>query len=450
MLNRISIEAALPIAQRLDERKLRVLPTDGSPLMSLTQATSSFLVEQDLADNADLISVLQARSGEDAHRVAKADIIKLASLSIARLHDITRTQVLPLIKEVAAEVQEYVSQRRIEASLPYSVVMKEIPAVYSNAALKQLAERYPQASQLEFAARNLAPVTLDRLKDLCKTGMAGFDAELATVLSLGNDEGYGAVLKVLTGQAGPHQIHVDYLPGVLVAAQAIYGEPEPGVNLTLVEYNDYLNRLLGKTAHLLRGAMMRYAEAEKLGTLYSTDGRDSLTTIVVMGKAYRALLEKGLTPEALIGNEMAGRRFSAGQLIENKAALEQIYNREMNLRSIKVQAEMTGIVRDALRQIVAKTIVARELGEGMEAASRKLQELAGKVNERNCDDINSLVTDVVCEVFFAKTDALTFIRLMNRAGASVPEDTDPREVALLATCKYVNYWLCRQMGLVQA
>lgn len=450
MLNRISIEAALPIAQRLDERKLRVLPDENTPLLSLTMAIDNSLIDSDLGENADLIAVLQNRSSGDAHRVAKADIIRLASASVSRLHEITRTQVLPLIKETAAEVQEYVSKRRIEASLPYSVVMKEIPAVYTNAALKQLADRYPQASQLEFAARNLAPVTLERLKDLCKTGMAGFDAELATVLSLSNDEGYAQVLKVLTGQMGPQQAHVDYLPGVLVVAQAIYGEPEPGVNLTLVEYNDYLNRLLGKTAQLVRGALIRYSEMDKMGTLYSTDGRDSITTIVVMGKPYRALLEKGLTPEALIGNEMSGRRFSAGQLIENKTALEQIYNREMNLRSLKVQSEMMGIVREALRMTISKVIVAKDLSEGAEAANRKLLELVAKVNERNCDDINGLVTELICEVFYPKTDALTFIRLMNRAGAAVSDDTDPREVALLATCKYVNYWLCRQMGLIQA
>lgn len=450
MLNRTAIEAALPIAQRLEERKLRLLPNDNTPLMSLCMAVDNTMVGDSLGENSDIVAVLQARAGGDAHRVAKADIIKLASLSVTRLHDITRTTVLPHIKEVATEVQEFVNKRRIEASLPYSVVMKEIPAVYTNATLKQLADRYPAPSQLDYVVRDVCPVAIDRIKDLCKTGMAGFDQELAAGLSLNNDEGYAEVQNVLAGRKGPQQIHVDFLPGVLVAAQAIYDEPEAGVSLTLVEYNDQVNRLLGRTAALTRGAMIRYADQEKLGTLYSVDGRDSLTTIVVMGKVYRRMLEQGLTPEALIGNEMAGRRFSQGQLIENKAALEQIYGREMNLRGLKVQSEMTGIVREALRMIVGRSIITKALGDGAEAASKKLAELCTKVNERNCDDINGLVTEVICEVFYPKTDALTFIRLMNRAGASVAEDTDPREVALLATIKYVNYWLCRQMGLVQA
>lgn len=450
MLNRIAIEAAFPVAQRLDERGLRILPSQNSPLMSLTLAVDNTLVDRSLVENTDIISVLQSRAGDEAHRIAKADIIRLASASVSRLHDISRNQVLPAIKELAGKVQEYVNARRLEASLPYSVVMKEIPAVYSNPALRQLADRYPTPSQMDYVVRNLAPVTLDRVKELVKTGMAGFDTELDLSLSLKNNEGYAAVMDVLQGRVGVQAINQDYLPGVLVAAQSIYDEPEPGVNLTLVEYNDNVNRLLGKCAQLLRGAMLRYAEAEKLGVLYSTDGRESLTQIVVMGKAYRALLEKGLTPEALIGNEMASRRFTQGQLIENKTILETIYNREMNLQAIKVQTSMASIVRDALRGVLGTELAARDLGEGSVDANKRLIELVSKVNEKNCDDLNTLVTELVCEVFYPRTDALTFIRLMNRVGATLAQDTDPREVALMATIKYVNFWLCRQLGLAQA
>jgi hypothetical protein len=450
MLNRIAIEAAFPVAQRLDERGLRILPSQNSPLMSLTLAVDNTLVDRSLVENTDIISVLQSRAGDEAHRIAKADIIRLASASVSRLHDISRNQVLPAIKELAGKVQEYVNARRLEASLPYSVVMKEIPAVYSNPALRQLADRYPTPSQLDYVVRNLAPVTLDRVKELVKTGMAGFDAELDLSLSMKNNEGYAAVMDVLQGRVGVQAINQDYLPGVLVAAQSIYDEPEPGVNLTLVEYNDNVNRLLGKCAQLLRGAMLRYAEAEKLGVLYSTDGRESLTQIVVMGKAYRALLEKGLTPEALIGNEMASRRFTQGQLIENKTILETIYNREMNLQAIKVQTSMASIVRDALRSILGTELAARDLGEASVDANKCLIEMVSKVNEKNCDDLNTLVTELVCEVFYPRTDALTFIRLMNRVGATLAQDTDPREVALMATIKYVNFWLCRQLGLAQA
>jgi hypothetical protein len=450
MLNRIAIDAAFPVAQRLEERGLRLLPAQNSPLMSLTLSVDNTLVDNSLAENTDIVSVLQSRAGGDAHRVAKADIIRLASASVSRLHDISRNQVLPAIKELAGKVQEYVNARRLEASLPYSVVMKEIPAVFSNPALRQLAERYPNPSQMDYIARNLAPVTLERVKELVKTGMAGFDSELDLCLSLRNDEGYAAVMDVLSAKANVNGINQDYLPGVLVAAQAIYDEPEPGVNLTLVEYNDNVNRLLGRTAQLLRGAMLRYAETEKLGILYSADGRNSLTQIVVMGKTYRAMLEKGLTPEALIGNEMAARRFTQGQLIENKTILETIYNREMNMQAVKVQTQMASIVRDALRGVIGTELAARDMGEEAVDANKRLVELTGKVNAANCDDLNTLVTEIVCEVFYPRTDALTFIRLMNRVGSTLAADTDPREVALMATIKYVNFWLCRQLGLAQA
>ena len=448
MLNRTSIDAAMPLAQRLDERKLRVLPAENTPLMSLTLAGGNNLIEQAAGENYDISAVLQASSNSDAHRLAKADIISLASKSVCRLHDLVRGEVLPRIKELAANVQSYVNDRRVAAVLPYSIVMREIPAVFSNPVLGQVVERYPVPSNIEYPARDLAPITIDRLKDLCKTGMAGFDEEVNAVLSLEGDLGYAEILNVLTGRKDVRELGDNYLPGMLVVGQALFNEPEPGVNLTLIEYNERINRILGRAALACRGAISRYKSADQMGTLYSPEARTSLSQIVVMGKAYRKLLEAGLTPEALIGNEMAGRRFTAGQLIENKAMLEQIYNREMNLRAIKVQAEMAGIVRDAMYAVIGLEFTKAE-GDN-QAGVACMKELVEKINQHNCDDINTLVTEVVCEVFYKKADALTFIRLMNQAGKAMDADADPREVALMATFKYVNRWLCRQIGLVAA
>lgn len=452
MLNRLAIEAALPIAQRLDERKLRILPNENTPLMSLTLAVDNTFIENSLGENADMIAVLQERSSSDMHRVAKADVIKLASASISRLHQMVRGTILPHIKRVAGEVQDFVNARRVEAILPYSVEMKEIPAVYSNPAIRQLVDRYPANPGGEFALRACAPqADIDAVKELCKTGMAGVDSELEAVLSLKNDEGYAAIQAVLHGQIGPRQVHDDYLPGLLVAAQAIYEEPGAGVSMSLTEYKDYINHLLGFTAFLANAAWIRYDSQEKMGLLYSPEPRSSMTSIKVMGKVYRKMLEDGLSPEALIGNEMAGRRFSQGQLIESKAALEQIYLREMNLRSLKAQAEIAGNVRAAVRQIVGGELAQADMeGDAREAASKVLAELIDRIHERNCEDINSVVTEVVCNVFYPKTDALSFIVLMNRAGKSMGDDADPREIALMATIRYVNRWLCRQMGLIEA
>ncbi|MNP88991.1 hypothetical protein D3C85_13850 [compost metagenome] len=452
MLNSLAIEAALPIAQRLDERKLRILPNDNTPLMSLTLATDNTFVENSLAENADVVAVLQGRSNSDMHRVAKADIVKLASISVSRLHDMIRNTILPHIKRVSADVQSYVNARRVEAILPYSVEMKEIPAVYSNPAMRQLISRYPANPGNEFVLRACGPqLDLDAVKSTCMTGMAGVDSELAVVLSLNNNEGYAAIQAVLHGQIGPRQIHDDFLPGLLVAAQAIYNEPGAGVSMTLGEYNDYINALLGVTAFLANAAWIRYETQEKLGLVYSQEPRGSLTSIKVMGKVYRKMLEQGLTPETLIANEMSGRRFSQGQLIENKAALEQIYNREMNLRALKAQAEMAGHVRAAVRQIVGGELSQAEMeADARESANKVLLDMVGRIHERNCDDISQVITEVICAVFYPKADALSFIMLMNRSGRSMGDDADPREVALMATIRYVNRWLCRQLGLIDA
>lgn len=448
MLSRIAIEAAYPVMQRLEEKKLQVLPTDDSPLQNLIMA----LGPAAFTEGPGVAEVLQARSKDDLHHRAKETVVELASASVARVHDMTRNTVLPMIKEVSAAVEAHVNPRRVEAILPYRITMKEIPQIYSNPALAAMVKRFPApGGNGAYVSRVVAEVTVDRIKELCKTGMAGVDSEIDLTLSLGKDEGYAAIQQVLNGNLALEKAHVDYLPGLLVTAQAIYNEPEPGVNMTMAEYNEHVNRLLIKTAHLIRGAQSRYQIAEKAGTLYTVEGRHVLSNITVYGKAYRALLEKGLTPEALIGNEMAGRRFNQGQLIESKAALEAIYHREMNLRNLKVQAEMAGLVREAIAKVVGDEIRKRDFSVAeSETATIKFRDMLKLINEHNCSDVHQLVTSIVCEVFYPGTDSLTFINLINHCGKQANADTDIREITLMATIKYVNQWLIRQMGIAQA
>lgn len=448
MLNRLSIEAILPIAQNLDERGLRVLPNDGTPLMNLVQATDFSLVGECLDQGADLIQLVQDRSSSDLHGAVKQDIIDLGAAAVSRLHQTVREKVLPEIKEIVPQVQEQIAARRVSAILPYTINMVEIPAVYSNGALEALANRYP-ADNTQYASRILYPVDIDTVIELCKTGMEGFDKELATGLSLKNNEGYAQIRKVLIGEMVPSEIDPDYLPGLLVMAAAIYNEPCAGVNLSLSDYNAQVNKLLGVTATMVRAVMMRNAVNDRAGLLYSAKKRESLSVINVMGKTYRKMLDQGLTPEAVIGNEMAGRRFSQGQLIEKKDELEKVYAREMSLRGLRVQAEMVGVTRQILTTIFTRKCNER-FGEEAEASINSLKKMVANVSEKNCDDIHQMVTELVCELFYPGTDALVFIATMNHVGRTVAEDTDPREIALMATYKYISRWLVRQLGLVQA
>lgn len=449
MLNRIAIEAALPLAQRLSERNVRVLPAEGTPLMSLVLAGDTTDYNGSGTEKRGMVELVQARGNQDLHHMAKKDIVSLGVESVSRLHAMTQSTVLPHIKEIFPKVQAIVSKRRVEAVLPYSVKMREIPLIFSNPALKALADKYPVAGNGDWATRILRNADLMEIKDLVKTGMEGVDKELNDSLSVCNDEGYDVIRKVLNGSMHPKDVKDDYLPGLLVTAAGLYNEPGQGINMSLVDYNAAVNGLIQVVSRMTRSAILRYEAMKKNGVLYSPT-RESIETIVVMGEVYRDMLDKGLTPEALIGNEMSGRRFSQGQLIENKGALEKAYHREMNLRQLKVQSEMTTITADALRTVLIADMQERNVEEPTEKIKQLNDLIRTLTTSLKIDDVTQLTTICVCKLYYEASDALTFIQLMNHVGATVDDDTDPREVALMASFKYISRWLAKQLGITQA
>lgn len=449
MLNRVSIEAAMPVAQLLNEKGVRILPKENTPMMSLLLATDRAALDLSLAENCDVIGLLGQRSQNPAHQVAMADLVDLASKAVGRTLDNARNVVLPHIRELVEQVSVAVQGRRISAISPYEIVMKEVPAVYSNQGIFNMAKRYGVSDLSYPVPRLLAALTIDDVVALAKTGMDGVDSELSALLSIGNNEGYATLLDVFNGRKAFGDIDFDYAAGVLVVAQNLYDEPREGVAMGLNDYNTAVNAVIHAAAAMVLSKIESYKRTRELGQLYVPNQR-SITQVVVMGEAYRKLLDAGLSPEALLGNEMAGRRYSAGQLIENKSALEQIYNREMNLRSLKTQTEMFGITRSVIDVVIRSEIA--KAGEDVNKALllERLKTAIDKLDERNSTDLYQVLTDVVCNVFYLESDARSVIMIINTVGAQFGAEADPREVALLATIKYVNNWIANQLVICAA
>jgi hypothetical protein len=290
---------------------------------------------------------------------------------------------------------------------------------------------------------------IDDVISAAKTGMNGVDDDLHALLSLNNNEGYATVMDVLAGRKAFGDIDFDYAAGVMVVAQAIYNEPGEGVRMGLNDYQTEVNKLLQASGAMVLSKIENYRRVRELGTLYLPT-KTSITQAVVMGEAYRALLDKGLTPEALLGNEMAGRRYTAGQLIENKTALEAIYNREMNLRALKTQNEMFGITRDVINTAFTIEIMSLDGEVDKQVLRDRLRLEIDKLNEARCADLYQVITDIACAVFYAESDARSVIMIINRVGVQFGAEADPREIALLATIKYVNNWFASQLLICAA
>lgn len=450
MLNRVCIDAAAPVALKISENNVRLLPKENTPMMSLALSISRTGLDFQLAENSDIAAIVSQRSQDDTHRAVMTDTVNLATQCVGRVIDNARNIVLPHVHEIVKKVEASVEGRRLVATSPYEVVMKEIPAVYTNQGIFNLAERYPSDGLSYPPARQLAVMDLDKIQQIAKTGMDGVDEDLDRLLSLNNNEGYATVLDVLAGRKAFGDIDFDYAPGVMVIAQAIYDEPTEGLEIGLNDYNTAVNALIYAAAAMTRARTEQYRRSRELGTLY-VPNQTSITQVVVMGEAYRKLLDAGLSPEALIGNEMSGRRYSAGQLTENKDQLEAIYNREMNLRALKTQGEMFVITRNAIDQVLRSDIGMTDM-EGADKAllMARVKSCVDSLTEHHCSNLYRAVVHLVCAVFYPETDANKYIAILNQVGEQFGPDADAREVALLATIKYVNVWIASQLVVAQA
>lgn len=450
MLNRVSIEAALPVAEKLKERGIRLLPKDGTPMMSLLLSCNRSGFDLGIAENADLVGLVSERSKEVAHGLAMTDLVKVASECVSRTLDNARNVVLPHIKLLVEQVTGSVEGRRQSATSPYEIVMKEIPAAFTNQGIIGMAERYGVRDLTYPPAKVINIMVLDDIVAHAKTGMAGSDADLANLLSLNNNEGYAQVMDVLAGRKGFGDMDFDYAPGLMVVAQAIYDEPGEGVKLGLHDYNAALNAVIHAAAAMTLTRAANFKRSRELGLLYVPE-RTSITQVIVMGEAYRKLLDDGLSPEVLIGNEMAGRKYTAGQLIENASGLKSIYDREMNLRALRTQSEMFGICRNVIDTAVRMEIAKLDADSvDTDILRTRLSAEIDKLTEAKCGDLYQALTDIVCNVFYPESDARSVIMIINRVGAQFGGDGDPREIALLATIKYVNNWIASQLCIATA
>ena len=125
MLNQVSVEAALPVAQKLQEKGLRLLPKDGTPLMSLLLASDGTGIDHELNANSDLVGIVCSRSKSVAHQLAMQDLVKLAAESVGMTLSNARNVVIPHIRDLFEQVTASVEGRRVAACSPYEIVMKD-------------------------------------------------------------------------------------------------------------------------------------------------------------------------------------------------------------------------------------------------------------------------------------------------------------------------------------
>ena len=183
-------------------------------------------------------------------------------------------------------------------------------------------------------------------------------------------------------------------------------------------------------------------------------------TIYVLNDVYLPWLESGGDVDVLYGLTVSNSKFSTVNQIEvNKEALLSIWYNYNALFEAKNATRMAEIIRNTLRATfyrqleelsdLEKEYLTEEKGFLDKATSRFEEELGNILTqELTPDNIESLVTKLLCRSRFYFTDAEIFIQLMNEEAHKNPS-INPRQAALLAQIEITAIYLADQLQLVK-
>lgn len=465
MLNQTTLEQCVPLAKKLSDKGkvLQVVPE--TPLDHITRTTSTFgmhvegqsLQAMQLEEGIGYLiesSNYKDANGVNEHGATLAEFVGLAKDSVTQSLAFVRNTVLSDIKVVLETVQNAQASQVALNAMPFEIVPAVPGAVFSNPLLLELVERFSETVAVSVPRRHLPAFDLLTLKSLVKTGAAQFDGEIDGLLGKNDDYGYGVVIDVLSGARTLDEIPEDLAIGVHLATKNLTDEPLEGTQLSLMDFNNHISLLIQQSGRMTYQYLETLQRRVRNSGLYLSSyaswvGATEVRQISVDNGTYVALLDKGLTPEAVIANEILGRRFRGEQLVENNDYLVEVYQREQRLRAVKTQLEANNLLQEAIARVISLEIINRpEEALPIDRASlqKRAAEFCARIAEEDLKNLPALCRDLVCFVFYAHTDALLILRIMDSLGEAQPELAEnPRELALLTTIRYVAYWVAKQI-----
>lgn len=460
MINRQTFDQAVPLAQKLAEEGVNLIPLQGSPLADIVSTCSTYglHVEGRNLDDLQVGDVTQflteeacrkTAEGYNEHNDATAAVVEVASRAVQQSLSFARNVVLPDVKAMLAKVEETIKGILAARSAPYEIVANGTPDLFRNALLHELVERFHNTTAQSVERREMAQIPSTEVRAAIVTGAAQFDAEVDAILGANDGLGYRLAQEVLEGKTDLDRLNNHMAVGVHLLCKSLYDNPYEGVKMNLVDYNNRLARLIEQSGRMVYQEIERSVRRKKLGHLYDGGGVrvEGKYFIHVNNDVYLDMLAKGLTPEALIGNEFLGRRYNDSQLVEHVEELTLVYTREMRMRTMQAQMEELNLSREAIERLFSLEIVEREdeqLPVDRAALQQRLRMRLSLLRDGDLSNLTRLVRDLVCHVFYAHTDAQRILTMIDGIGEQYPE-IDPREAALLATIEYVTYWVSKQI-----
>jgi len=459
MLKTNVLSFATGMAMTLSDRGVRLAAIPDSPLDRLVRCTSTHGLYVDGVDLKDVSlsqvtdylterSKMATEGDVPDHDLTTAGLVALAGPAVASQLSLTRNSVMPDIKDVLTQVEATQVGYRNSILEPYRIEQMDRPAVFANPLLAEMVDKFSETAAQDVPRVELIKLDIDGVKALVGTGAEAFDAEMAALLSKEDNIGYLLITDVLRGEGDVAGMGV-YAAGLYLVAKALYDNPIDGVVPGLAAFNSALADIIAQSGRVTYQRLKAFDREISQGLLYADASSVGGAVIYVNSQVYLKMLGEGLTPEILIGNELLGRQYMAGSLLENADALTRVYRQEIGLRQLQADIEDVARLKNIVAGVVSKMILERAddvlpQGVGREVLQQRLQSYLQTVPKELLECLPVLARDVVIHVFYAHTDARRIICAVDRIGATQP-GISAEEALFLATTQYVAIWVAKQL-----
>lgn len=389
------------------------------------------------------------------HASALAEMKTLGVTAVRNTLDFTRNTVNPHIRKVIEAYAEAMEGSEI-VPLPYDVDHVMLPEIYMSQAGRSFVESWEDVATatspgaVDFGSYDISEI--EKLVSL--TESEGFNDLTAALLADNNSAGYRAIADVLSGRTDVESIEVNFTLPLAIALRNIE-TPKEGVKMTLDQYKTNRSLVSNVAAKRALRIINQQTQAQNSSALYPGVGRSAPGMIRVNSAVYSDMLEKGLTIEALIGNELLGRKYYGSKLLDPKniEELTSVYERDratrqqahaIDLKS-RERAMIQKVLRDDLNGIANNNAFPIEGDTGEKAWSR-LKGFVDKLFENKFANYEptAVIAGTICFVWYSHTDAARLIDIIfeveKRNSGMAKAD-----LATLATLQYLCAWVVSQL-----
>lgn len=480
MIRTQTAQSAIDLAQEFDKRGL-ALTFKGNTFLEALYASSTIDYVQpapmpefeptagDLSLDTQFVPFGASRAPHDV--ALEACVLEIAD-AVRHHLDVARNVVKPVIKEFYERVEAAMKAMPTTAQYNPDTVKLRLPEVMDNGLFSTLIDGYKGTNALEVDKTvGLPEMDEDSALKLLDTGNTTLDADAKNWITRLGAPFFMDVFRQVFGLGGSamglsQAINAvvtgpDTACAAFLMAKNLFGNPPPGLSMSLSEYNSRLDAVLRTSAvKLLRSyELFKAWEDTKTVLIGATDA-----TVRVVGSVYDDWTASGGNPAILLGASLSDRSMhTVAELADRGDQYLDVWtqhNRNLTatmtarryvdtiaLLKFKTEQILSDRAKHCFSELVGDDADINFASPCVQDAKKRCELLIDGFTNDDLTDLWFICTEIVALGIFHYTDAY---QLLMGIDAAMKEDPrlSPEDAAKISAAEYITDYVVDQMEVV--